>query len=116
MVIAIFRSRLRPEYVEEYRSVAPKVLELAQSMPGFTSFKTFTSDDGERVSIIEFESLDHLQAWRDHPEHKKAQQLGRDRYYAEYHIQICNLIRAYSFKDEGEQQNDLSPSPAPASQ
>ena len=107
MVVAIFRSRLRPEHVEEYHSLAPKMLELAQSMPGFVSFKSFTSDDGERVSIIEFELLDYLQAWRDHPEHKKAQQLGRERYYAEYHIQICSLVRGYTFKD-GERQQDIS--------
>ena len=75
------------------------MFELAQSMPGFISFKSFNSDDGERVSIIEFQSLDSLQAWRDHPEHKKAQQLGCDWYYTEYeydsserHYIIPNLL------------------------
>ena len=97
MVVAIFRSRLRPEHAEEFGALAPKILDLASSMPGFRSYKSFTADDAERVSIIEFESLQHLEAWRDHPEHRKAQQLGRARFYAEYELQICEPIRASSF-------------------
>ena len=104
MVVAIFRSRLRPEYVEEYRAVAPKMLEIAQSMPGFVSFKNFTSDDLERVSIIEFESEATLKAWREHPEHLAAQELGRSSFYSEYSLQICETVRRsqFQFKPEPE--------------
>ena len=49
----------------------------AEGMPGFVSFKTFRADDGERVSVIEFASEEALRAWREHPEHRKAQELGR---------------------------------------
>jgi heme-degrading monooxygenase HmoA len=99
MVVAIFRNRLRPEAIVEYETLAATVYELARSMPGYRSIKTFTADDGERVSIIEFDSLATLTAWRDHPEHQKAQRLGRERLYAEYHLQVCEPVRAYSFVD-----------------
>ena len=99
MVIVIFRSRLRPEFIDEYRELAPNILELARSVPGFISFKSFTSDDNERVSIIEFESHQALESWRNHPEHLHAQTLGRERFYAEYHLQVCEPIRAYAFQD-----------------
>ena len=39
-----------------------------------------------------------MHAWRTHPEHIKAQRLARQRYYAEYHIQICELTRDAHFK------------------
>jgi heme-degrading monooxygenase HmoA len=97
MVIAIFRSRLRPEHAEEFGALAPRILDLARSMPGFLSYKSFTADDSERVSLIEFDSLPHLEAWRDHPEHRRAQELGRARFYAQYELQICEPLRAASF-------------------
>ena len=52
MGLAIFRSRLRSEFEEEYRAMAPRMLELAQAAPGFGSFKSFAAANRERVSII----------------------------------------------------------------
>jgi heme-degrading monooxygenase HmoA len=97
VVIVIFRSRLREEHREEYRLVASLMLELAKSMAGFLSFKSFSSDDGERISMVKFDTLEHLQAWRDHPEHKKAQALGREKFYSQYHIQVCELLYQRDF-------------------
>lgn len=99
MVVTIFRSRLRTEYLDEYRPLAHEMLALARSMPGFRSFKSFAANDGERVSIIEFETMAHLEAFRDHPEHKKAMKLGIERYYSHYHLQVCTPDRDYEFKD-----------------
>jgi len=88
MVITIFRSRLRPEHADQFRIVADRMLALARAMPGFLSYKAFASDDGERCSIIEFDSLEHHRAWREHPEHRQAQHLGRERFYAEYSLYV----------------------------
>jgi heme-degrading monooxygenase HmoA len=109
MVVTLFRSRLRPEFVHEYRPLASEMLDLARSMPGFRSFKSFTADDGERISIIEFDSLAQLDAWRDHPQHRRAQQLGRERFYSEYHLQVCGEIRAYSFEEGRRRECDVGP-------
>lgn len=100
MVIVLFRSRLRVEAGEEYHRTAQRMLELAQSMPGFISFKTFTADDDERVSIAEFESEEAVRAWYAHPEHLKAQQRGRELFYEEYKIQVGTVGRAYGFARE----------------
>jgi len=61
-------------------------------MPGFVDFKTFMGDDGERVSIVQFDSLEHHNAWRDDPEHRSAQRRGRDEFYAEYRIVVGEVI------------------------
>jgi len=98
VVVTIFRSRLGEKYREEYQSIAPRMLKLAQSMPGFISFKSFSASDDERVSIIEFETLEYLQAWRDHPEHQKAQKSGRERFYTEYSIQVCEPLYQRTIK------------------
>jgi heme-degrading monooxygenase HmoA len=46
---------------------------------------------------VQFDSLDHQKAWRNHPDHRIAQQRGREEWYAEYHIQVCQLISEHSF-------------------
>jgi heme-degrading monooxygenase HmoA len=97
VVIVIFRSRLRYPCSEEYLRTAQRMHDLAAAMPGFLSIKTFTAQDGERVSLVEFESEEALAAWREHPEHRRAQQRGREAFYSEYQIQVCQPHRAYSF-------------------
>lgn len=97
MVIAIFRSRLRAEHAAEFQELAGRMLELARSMPGFLSYKVYASEDGERCSIIEFDSADHLRAWREHPEHREAQRLGRERFYQEYSLHVAEPQRESRF-------------------
>ncbi len=101
MVVITFRSRLRDEFLDKYNETALKMLALAREMPGFISFKSYTADDGERISVIEFETEEHVTAWRNHPEHRTAQQLGRDKFYAEYHLSVSKTLRSYSFEYGG---------------
>ena len=95
-IMTIFRSRLRPEHEEEYHEVAPRIEQLAKSMPGFVAIKAFAAPDGERVSIVEFASEEEHRAWREHPEHRVAQKLGREKFYSEFRIQVCRLERDYT--------------------
>lgn len=98
MVVSIFRSRIRPEHEAEYQALAAEMLTIARAMPGFLTYRFFSSEDGERCSIIEFETLEALHAWRDEPRHRKAQQLGRERFYSEYSLCVAEPIRESSFQ------------------
>jgi heme-degrading monooxygenase HmoA len=97
MVVAVIRSRIRPECAEEYYQRAEAMLLLAKSMPGFVSYKAFIAADGERVSIHEWESAEHLRAWRVHPEHVAMQRIGREQYYDEYTIYVMDSPRQSRF-------------------
>jgi heme-degrading monooxygenase HmoA len=97
VVITLFRSRLRPEAHEEYERWAGRMARLAATMPGFVSLETYGADDGARISVIAFDSEVTHGAWRDHPEHREAQRLGRERFYSEYDIQVCTPVRRYAF-------------------
>jgi len=98
MVVIVFRSRVRPGIEDAIGSVGARMYELASAMPGFVSYKDFAAEDGENVTIIEFDTLEHLAAWRDHPEHKQVQEMGRQRFFDEYHIQVCTMVRESAFK------------------
>lgn len=97
MVIIVFRSRTRPGVDQELAQVGGRMFELAANMPGFISYKDFVSEDGENVTLIEWESLETLEAWRQHPEHKLAQNQGRARFFSEYKIQVCTPVRVHEF-------------------
>ena len=97
MIVAIFRARVRPENAERYYALADKVAVIARSMPGFISWKAYTAADGERVSIHEWDTPEHLRAWREHPEHVKVQELGRQDFYEEYTLYVCDNPRTSRF-------------------
>jgi heme-degrading monooxygenase HmoA len=100
-VLIVFRNRLRPEHVDEYTETGARMDELARAMPGFVDAKTFTAADGERVTVVTFADADSERAWRDHPEHRAAQQAGRDRFYAEYAIQVADVRYDHVWRHEG---------------
>ena len=95
-IVTVFRSRLRDE-PEGYDEMAAEMEAAARAMPGFVDFKTFRSDDGERVSLVTFDSPENHDAWRDDRRHRAAQRRGRQEWYAEYHIQVCSLLREQRF-------------------
>lgn len=86
MIMTVFRNRLNAEYQADYEKTAARMEALARTVPGFISIKTFAADDGERVSLVEFESRDTMTAWRAHPEHVEAQRQGRERFYSEFSV------------------------------
>ena len=98
MTVVVFRNRLVRDAPESYGPSAAEMFGYAQKMPGFRSFKQFTADDGERVAVIEFETEAQSRAWREHVEHRKAQQEGRDLYYEAYSLQVCEVIRESRFE------------------
>jgi heme-degrading monooxygenase HmoA len=100
MIVVVFRSRLRPGLREEYVALVDAMSALARTMPGYVSHKGFFADDGERVTIVEFEHAEGLRAWRTNPQHLAAQKLAREKYYVEYSVQVCTLDRESRFKAE----------------
>ena len=98
MIVTVFRSRLMPGLREEYVALVDRMAELASTMPGYISHKGFFADDGERCTIVEFESEEAQRAWRMHPEHRDAQRKAREVYYQDYSVQVCQVVRENRFK------------------
>ncbi len=98
-ILTVFRSRLRSDAeANGYAHLAARMEERARAMPGFVEFKSFSSPDGERLSLIVFDSPEHQRAWRDDPEHRAAQTRGRTDFYAEYSVSVCRLEHHRSYQ------------------
>jgi len=93
MIVTIFRSRLNPGVQDEYGPMARRMSELARTVPGYVAHKGFVAEDGERVTIVEFETEEALNQWRHHPEHAVAKRHGVASFFSDYKVQICNVIR-----------------------
>ena len=98
MILAIFRSRIFEERAAEYDQRAQEMAEIARNMPGFISYRSYSAPDGESVSVHEWESVEHLRAWREHPEHRKMQAFGRENFYREYTFYGCDSPRESRFQ------------------
>jgi heme-degrading monooxygenase HmoA len=94
MVVVTFRNRFAPGIdLDEYGQRVGKLFEIVAAMPGFLGIRSYASEDGERISVIEFASQEALAAWRGQPDHRIAQELGKQKYYAEYRLQVCEVVR-----------------------
>lgn len=98
MIVTVFRSRLMPGLQEEYAALVDRMAELASAMPGYISHKGFFAEDGERCTIVEFETEEAQRAWRMHPEHRMAQRKAKEIYYQDYSVQVCQVVRENRFK------------------
>ena len=98
MVVVVFRSRLSAEAGDDYSEMAAEMLATAKEMPGFVEFKSFKADDGERVSLVYWQDHETMAAWRAHPRHRVAQASGRAKWYAEYRIEVADVVRENKFE------------------
>jgi heme-degrading monooxygenase HmoA len=99
MTIAIFRTTMNSNVnTEEFIVLHRRMTEIVNTMPGFVSVKLFRAEDGETLALAEFESLEALNAWRDHPEHVVARQRGPE-FFADYSVKVCSAIREANRRD-----------------
>jgi heme-degrading monooxygenase HmoA len=97
-VVTVFRSKRRPGTDDAYGPLAEAMLEAARAQPGFVDFASFESPDGDRVSLVTFDSPAAHDAWRDDPAHRAAQARGRDELYEWYAVQVSTCRSAASWE------------------
>ena len=78
MFLVVFRNRKRSDIDQAaYDAEAERMDELARAQPGFLSFKSYASDDGEVIALSEWRDEASARAWGQVAEHRAAQQRGR---------------------------------------
>ena len=95
MYAVIFTARIS-EVDESYSSTASRMRELAQDKYGCVGFSALVDGDQE-VSISYWEDLEQIRAWNQDPEHRKAQELGRQKWYGSFKVQVVQVLREYEF-------------------
>ncbi|AXQ31583.1 antibiotic biosynthesis monooxygenase [Solimonas sp. K1W22B-7] len=91
--VVIFRARAR-RLDAEYAQVAERLRDLALSQFGCLEFVSATEGDQE-IALSYWRDEADIRRWRAQADHLLAQQLGRERWYESYTVQVATLAREY---------------------
>jgi heme-degrading monooxygenase HmoA len=80
-----------------YAETADRMVDLAQTMPGFLGIESARGADGFGITVSYWASEDAIRHWQQHAEHLIAQRLGREKWYARFELRVCRVERAYGF-------------------
>lgn len=94
MYAVIFTAEIS-ELDEEYATVAARMRELAQTEYGCVGFMALTEGNLE-IAISYWEDLAQIRSWKQDPEHLFAQQLGMEKWYKSYRVQVVQVVREYA--------------------
>ncbi|PZD77009.1 antibiotic biosynthesis monooxygenase [Mesonia sp. K7] len=91
----IFVSTLKDKHDKSYYHMSEQMVAQAKKQPGFLGFDSARSEIGITVSY--WKSLNAIKDWKTQTQHQIAQQLGKEKWYAHYHIRIAKVEREYHF-------------------
>lgn len=93
MFVVIFRARIR-DLDPKYAEVAARMRALAMEQFGCLDFHAVSEGEHE-IALSYWPSEEAIRAWKAHPEHRLAQQAGRERWYESYSVQVASVTREY---------------------
>ena len=94
--VVIFTS-VKSRDLEGYEEMDRQTFDLVGKQKGYLGAESFTNDQGRDVTIVMFENLADIQAWKDNPLHSHAQEMGRKQWYDFYNVKVCKVEREYEF-------------------
>lgn len=97
MLIILFRSKLTDLAGADYQAMNTELESLVRQNAGFIDVKGYTSEDGERLTVVWWRDEESLRDWRELMRHRQAQQTGRAKWYQYYEMEVANVIRTSSF-------------------
>ena len=103
MILAIIKYEIRPGMEAEFHEALDIMKERVKEYDGFLGEEPCKNLENEDIYITIFYWRDRvsMQAWRNDPEHKRIQRLGKDRILKWYEIKIAEVEREYEWgKDE----------------
>ena len=108
MIAVIFEVQPREEHRRQYLDAAAELRPLLEGIEGFISVERFESltTPGKILSLSFFEDDAAVERWRNVADHRKAQALGRSRYFADYRLRIAGVIRDYGMEDREQAPAD----------
>ena len=97
MIVILFRSKLTAAAGDDYARMAEAMDAHARTFDGFVDVKAFKAEDGERLTIVWWKDEESLRAWATDVKHRAAQELGRNKWYEYYKLEIAQIIRTTTF-------------------
>ncbi len=94
MLAVIFRATLTSVDDASYVETADRMRTLALDQYGCREF-TAVTEGNQEIAISYWDRAEQIAAWRADPQHQAAQQMGRSRWYSQYHVEVVEIVRSY---------------------
>lgn len=72
------------------------MFELARQQPGFLGVESVQQPQ-LGITVSYWTDLNAIKNWRQHTEHVKVQELGKQMWYDYYSVRVCRVEREYDF-------------------
>jgi heme-degrading monooxygenase HmoA len=90
---AVIFSSVKNDDDTDYAEMAEKMVKLAKQQPGFLGMESARNELG--ITISYWKDLESIKTWKQHTDHRLAQKLGKEKWYAAYKTRICRVERDY---------------------
>ena len=94
MYVVIFRAKAKA-LDAAYSAMASQMRQIALTQFGCLDFSAAT-EDGLEIAVSYWPDEASIRAWKQHTDHLMAQQLGRERWYASYSVEVAKVTRRYT--------------------
>ncbi|MEJ0047538.1 MAG: antibiotic biosynthesis monooxygenase [Rhodospirillales bacterium] len=108
MIAVIFEVEPHPGGMQAYLDAAASLKPLLAGVDGFISIERFESitQPGKILSLSFWRDEEAVRQWRNLEPHRHAQSLGRDSIFADYRLNIAQVIRSYGMRDRAQAPED----------
>ena len=108
MIAVIFEAWVPGKAQAEYLDLAAQLRPLLADIEGFISIERFQSliTPGKVLSLSFWRDEAAVAAWRNLPEHRRVQAIGRDHVFSDYRLRIAAVTRDYSRQSRAQAPSD----------
>jgi len=93
MLAVIFKAKVN-QVDNEYLQLVERLRKTAKEF-GCIDIDS-VCENGSEITISYWHSIEQITNWKNNPEHKIAQNLGKEKYYKSYSVQVVDILREYS--------------------
>lgn len=93
----VFTSLRTGAGADAYARAAERMIELAQTQPGYLGYESARDADGLGITVSYWADESSIKNWKQNAEHLRVQGNGRKSWYAQYQTRVCKVERAYGF-------------------
>ena len=88
---AVIFTTVKSEDQEGYQEMNARMFELAQQQKGYLGIESAKGEIG--LSVTYWETMEDVVNWRNHAEHKLAQEKGYSNWYQAFATRVCRVER-----------------------
>lgn len=102
MIAVIFEVEMREGRGQQYFDLAAELRPELEKVDGFISVERFESliNPGKYVSLSFWRDEEAVRRWREHLDHRAAQERGRREVFSRFRIRVAEVLRDYGTDEE----------------